>query len=82
MANGEKKALLPSSQWSSLMHRKVMTNDLELVGEVYMADDKELTIREGLVHMFVIPTSQIERIAENVVMLKITLKELHHFAVK
>lgn len=82
MANQEKKELLPSSQWSSLVHRKVMTSDLELVGEVYMADEKELTIREGLVHAFVIPTSLIERIAEKVVMLKVTLKELHRFAVK
>jgi hypothetical protein len=70
------------SQSRSLLHKKVMTKDLELVGDVFVEDDTLLTIRDGLVHMYVVPKLYIEAIAEKAVMLKITLRELRSYAVK
>jgi hypothetical protein len=69
-------------QWFGLVHKRVLTSDLEDAGEVYMAEDKELTVRQGIAHVFLLPTSYIEKIAAKTVLLKLTLDELYHFAAK
>jgi hypothetical protein len=78
----ERKLILPSSQSASLVHRKVLTNDLEPVGEVYMEDESLLTIMDGLAWWYAVPKVHIDAISDKAVLLKLSLAELRKYALK
>jgi hypothetical protein len=82
MVKEERKQILPSSRSTNLVHRKVLTSDLEPVGEVYMEDESLLTIRDGLAWWYAVPKAHIEAISDKVVVLKLSLRELRKYALK
>jgi hypothetical protein len=82
MVKIDRKQILPSSRSANLVHRKVLTSDLEPVGEVYMEDESLLTIMDGLAWWYAVPKAHIETISDKAVLLKLSLAELRKYALK